>query len=68
MSVYKKDKALPLYWAMQSLLHQTYKNLLIFIRLDGDVETDVETLLFTLQKNYQNIILSRNSVNLGLGY
>ena len=68
MSVYKKDKALPLYWAVQSLLHQTYKNLLIFVRLDGDVETDVETLLFTLQKNHQNIILSRNSVNLGLGY
>lgn len=68
LSVYKKDKALPVYWAVQSLLHQTYKDLLIFIRLDGEIEPSVDTLLRTLQNDNRNILISKNSTNYGLSY
>lgn len=68
LSVYKKDKALPLYWAVQSLLHQTYKNILIFVRLDGEISRETERLVSLLEMKHDNLIISKNDRNRGLSY
>ncbi|HDL8500671.1 TPA: glycosyltransferase, partial [Yersinia enterocolitica] len=68
LSVYKKDKALPVYWAIQSLLNQTHRELLIFIRLDGEVDDNVGLLLAYLRKKFNKIIISENDSNRGLSY
>lgn len=68
LSVYKKDNVLPVYLAVQSLLHQTYREISIFIRIDGEVNQKVESLLSYFQRNNSNIYISRNDSNRGLSY
>lgn len=68
LSVYKKDKALPFYLAVLSLLHQTYQSIAIFIRLDGEVSHEINRLIKTFQQKYTNIYVSKNDSNYGLSH
>ncbi|GKX58425.1 glycosyltransferase [Leminorella grimontii] len=68
VSVYIKDNPMPVLWAIRSMLNQTYKRVLIFIRLDGEIKPAVEKLLYLLARKSLNIHISRNTENCGLAY
>lgn len=68
LSVYKKDKALPFYLAVLSLLHQTYQSISIFIRLDGEVNLEIHRLIKIFQQKNTNIYVSKSDSNHGLSY
>lgn len=51
MSVYKNDKVDWLQSSIQSILKQTYKNLELFIAVDGPVSDDIRFLLDTYQRS-----------------
>jgi glycosyltransferase involved in cell wall biosynthesis len=65
MSIYKADKFLFIKECIESLKSQTYKNLTVFIMVDGQVNNEVENYLKALNNNvFFNITF--NSTNLGL--
>ncbi|WP_435235707.1 glycosyltransferase [Psychromonas sp. PT13] len=65
MSVYKLDKCRYVKLAIDSLLNQTYKNIHIFIEVDGLVSKSLKDLLSTY-KEKDNISLNFNSQCKGL--
>ncbi len=66
MSVYHKDKLLPLYCSLWSLVHQSSKNHFIFINIDGQVNIDIVNLLNHFEKKYDYIKVNHSVKNIGL--
>jgi len=65
MSVYMADNLTFLQLAVESLLKQTYKNIIIFIAIDGDIESEVRDYLNSLSKS-EKVFLFSNEENKGL--
>lgn len=65
MSVYIEDDLFFLKAAINSLLNQTYKNITIFIAIDGQLKTEVQDYLNELNKQGK-VLLLFNDKNKGL--
>jgi glycosyltransferase involved in cell wall biosynthesis len=65
MSIYKADKFLFIKECIESLKCQTYKNLTVFIMVDGQVNNEVENYLKALNEDVF-FDITFNSTNLGL--
>ncbi len=67
MSVYNMDSPFDFKLAVDSVLSQTYKNIDIFIFVDGEVDGQIDTLLGEFRKNRQ-VKIFFHSVNSGLAF
>ncbi|WP_429078629.1 glycosyltransferase [Aeromonas hydrophila] len=66
MSVYMKDVLKNVSLAVNSILEQTYKNIDLYIMIDGEISNDVSCFLNSIKN--KNVILYDNPTNRGLAY
>ncbi|OCH12129.1 hypothetical protein A6E05_10230 [Aliivibrio sp. 1S165] len=68
MSVYYSDDLTNLKCAVESIIIQTYSNIIFYIYLDGVVSSDVENYLYQLSLENKNIKIISNHQNNGLAF
>lgn len=66
MSVYKGDALPYVILSVNSILNQTYTNLVFVIQVDGPVHPNVLDYLFDISKSDNRIVLIVSQANLGL--
>ncbi|EIH9539828.1 MULTISPECIES: glycosyltransferase [Enterobacteriaceae] len=66
ISVYYKDKVLPLYMSLLSIFNQSYKKIVVLLKVDGVVEPDVKRLICIFERKYSNFFVFWREENLGL--
>ena len=68
MSIYKNDTPLNVYLALLSLKHQTYKDFIILVYLDGPIQAEVEKLLQHFMVQQTNLFVYPSDENKGLAF
>lgn len=65
MCVYKNDSPCHLKLAIESILHQTYNSIDLYLFIDGKIPVDIKDAIDTY-KTYNNFFVVANDTNIGL--